>query len=87
MTRPEPAPLVAVGEVVTVAEADYCYGAGPLRLRVTAAPADVDHPGLEWIVLSGREIWYDRGEPRDGRPRTALVRVAALRAARTRRPG
>ncbi|MBM0237888.1 hypothetical protein JNW88_13320 [Micromonospora sp. ATA32] len=56
-------------------------------MRVTEAPPGADHPALEWIELTDREIWYDRGEPRDAAPLTALVRVTALRAARTRRPG
>ena len=71
---------VTDGEIVTVGEADYCYGVGPLRLRITEPPVDLDRPGPEWVELTGREIRYDRGEPVDGRLRTALVRVTALRA-------
>ncbi|MCI4064782.1 hypothetical protein MRQ36_20315 [Micromonospora sp. R77] len=63
-----------------MSEADYCYGRGPLRLRITEPPVGLDHPALEWITLTGREIRYVGGEPVDGRLRTALVRVAALRA-------
>ncbi|MEU5939261.1 hypothetical protein ABZ807_08710 [Micromonospora sp. NPDC047548] len=80
MTRPERASLVSVGQVVPIGEADYCYGTGPLRLRITEAPAGVDHPGLEWIELTGVEIRPDGSEARGSQPRTALVRVAALRS-------
>lgn len=73
-------PLVIVGDIVVVPEADYHYGLGPLRLRVTEEPRNADRPGAEWIELTGREVWYDQGEMRDGRPRTALVRVSALLA-------
>ncbi|MEH1016055.1 hypothetical protein V6U90_23460 [Micromonospora sp. CPCC 206060] len=77
------APLVTIGEVVTVAEADYCYGRGTLRLRITEEP--VGHPALEWIELTGLEQWSYGGRWHDGRPRTALVRIAALRGDPPRR--
>ncbi|MGK5445264.1 hypothetical protein ACSNN7_26050 [Micromonospora sp. URMC 105] len=80
MTRPDQTPLVSIGELATIPEADYCYGTGPLRLRVTQAPAGLTHPGLEWVELTGVEIRPDSTEARGGRPRTALVRVAALRS-------
>ncbi|MFG1953356.1 hypothetical protein [Micromonospora sp. NPDC048830] len=79
MTMPTVAPLVSVGDVVTIAEADYCYGTGPLRLRITQRPAGLDHPALEWVELTGVELRPD-GSPAPGdQARTALVRVAALR--------
>ncbi|MEH0981186.1 hypothetical protein [Micromonospora sp. CPCC 205556] len=80
MTRPEPTPLLVVGDLVTISEADYCYGTGPLRLRITAEAAGTSHPGLEWVELTGVEIRPDGSEARGGQLRTALVRVAALRA-------
>ncbi|TDC41434.1 hypothetical protein [Micromonospora sp. KC213] len=80
MTRREPVPLVAVGDLVEIGEADYCYGTGTLRLRITERPAGLDRPGLEWVELTGVELWPDGRAARGGEPRTALVRVAALRA-------
>ncbi|MFC0006127.1 hypothetical protein [Micromonospora siamensis] len=68
-----------LGEVVTVPEADYCYGAGPLRLRLTEEPVGLDHPRIEWVELTGVELRPDGAEAGGGRTRRALVRVAALR--------
>ncbi|GAA2716646.1 hypothetical protein ACFY2R_22605 [Micromonospora olivasterospora] len=84
MTRRTVAPLVSVGDVVTVAEDDYCYGTGPLRLRITRRPAGLDHPRLEWVELTGVELRPDGSaacgdQARTAPVRSALVRVAALR--------
>ncbi|MEV1285919.1 hypothetical protein [Micromonospora sp. NPDC049679] len=73
------APPVAVGDVIRISEADYCYGRGELHLRVTHVPAGADLPGLEWINLLGVELRWDGT---DGRHRQALIRVAALRVPR-----
>jgi hypothetical protein len=61
--------------VLALAEEDYCYGIGPLALRVTA----VDPPGDsgEWVRLRGWELWPE-GE---GDIRDVLVRVSAIRRA------
>ncbi|MEV0152207.1 hypothetical protein AB0H57_00490 [Micromonospora sp. NPDC050686] len=72
---------------MTVLEADYCYGAGPLRLRVTREPAGLDHAQLEWVELTGVELRPGGTEAASGRTRTALVRVAALRRGATGDPG
>ncbi|SCG71829.1 hypothetical protein [Micromonospora halophytica] len=80
MTRQVPAPLLTVGDLVEVSEADYCYGTGTLRLQLTDPSAGLDHPGLEWIELTGVELRPDGRAARGGEPRTALVLVAALRA-------
>lgn len=70
-------PLVAVGDVITVPEPDYCYGIGTLHMTVTAvAERALTIPGLEWVQLEGRDI-HPSG--REGSPRYALVRIAALR--------
>lgn len=77
MTDPTPPPLVSAGDEITVAEADYCYGVGMLRMRITGVKTrDLAIRGLEWVQLEGIEIM--RGG-REGRPRFALVRVTALR--------
>lgn len=75
-------PLVAVGDVIRIPEADYCNGRGELHMRVTHVPRGADLPRLEWIGLLGVELRYDG---RDGAHRYALVRVAALRAHPPRR--
>jgi hypothetical protein len=72
-----PPPLVRVGDVIDVPEADYCYGRGRLRMRVTAVEQNaVPVEQLEWVRLCGVPI-YERGN--EGDEREALVRVAALR--------
>ncbi|SCE64587.1 hypothetical protein [Micromonospora mirobrigensis] len=68
-----------LGQVVTVAEADYCYGTGSLRLRLTEEPVGLDHPRIERVELIGVELRRDGTEAAGGRTRSALVRVAALR--------
>jgi len=73
--RPEP--LVQVGDLVEIPEADYCYGLGVLKMRITAmtvTPQEVSR--LEWVRLIGVPI-YSNGQ--EGSEREALVRVAALR--------
>jgi hypothetical protein len=72
-----PAPLVQVGDLIEIPEADYCYGLGVLKMRITAmtvTPQEV--PRLEWVRLIGVPI-YNYGQ--EGPEREALVRVAALR--------
>jgi hypothetical protein len=74
----ERAPLVAVGEVITVPEGDYQLGRGTLRLRVVHVPQLGGDPRYQtWIQLMGVEVGADGV---DGRHRTVLVRVAALEA-------
>jgi hypothetical protein len=61
--------------VLALGEADYCYGIGPLALRVTAV--DPPDDSGEWVRLCGFELWPE-GE---GDIRDVLVRVAAIRRA------
>jgi hypothetical protein len=61
------------GQVVTIPEAHYCYGTGPLRLRVTQVEENPP-PGVEWLRVKGVEIRWDGT---DGDDRDVLVRVAA----------
>ena len=74
---------VAVGDVIRIGEQHYCYGLGELRMRVTEVAPGSDRPDLEWIQLTGVEIRPDGTEA--SRPRTVLVRVAALRAYQEKR--
>lgn len=69
---------VTVGDVIVIPEGDYLFGQGSLRLRVTEEATVGAHLGSEWLTVTGREIWYDQGEPREGRQRTAQVRLTAL---------
>ncbi len=73
----QPEPLVKIGDLVEIPEADYCYGVGVLKMRITAmtvTPQEVSR--LEWVRLIGVPI-YNYGQ--EGPEREALVRVAALR--------
>ncbi|MFC0030071.1 hypothetical protein ACFFMM_11110 [Micromonospora chaiyaphumensis] len=68
---------VASGEVVQLAESDYRYADGPLRLRIVRVRPDLSewYDG-EWVWLEGVEIGPD-GQDEAFRP--VLARVAALR--------
>ena len=69
---------VQVGEVVQVADKDYCYGTGILILRVTeVGPIQQQRDG-SWISLYGLELRPD-GSQKSSQPRHALVRVSGLR--------
>ncbi|MFY1674799.1 hypothetical protein ACN27G_33495 [Plantactinospora sp. WMMB334] len=75
MSRPVP----AAGDVLQFAESDYCYGSGPLVLRVTGVSADLgSHPRLEWLSLRGVELL---GDGSIGPERQVLVRTSALQRA------
>lgn len=45
-----------VGRVIEVAERDYLYGAGRLRLQVIAVEGEVVHQGARWAVVQGRDL-------------------------------
>ncbi|WP_159079277.1 MULTISPECIES: hypothetical protein [unclassified Plantactinospora] len=69
-------PVPAAGDVLQFAESDYCYGTGPLVLRVTRVGADLGrYPRLEWLSLRGVEL---RGDGSAGPERQVLVRTSAL---------
>ncbi|MEV1143479.1 hypothetical protein AB0I76_07280, partial [Micromonospora sp. NPDC049799] len=69
--------LIAAGDVVQLAESDYRYADGPLRLRIVRVRPDLSewYDG-EWVWLEGVEIGPD-GQDATFRP--VLARVAALR--------
>src|SRR5215471_11734978 len=66
---------INVGEVLDLAEEDYCYGRGRLRLRVTKV-VDVQRfdDGM-WVNLVGMRV-FDSGT--EGEERFALVRLSAI---------
>jgi hypothetical protein len=66
---------LAVGDVVDLAEADYCYGVGPVKLRLTVAVDLTGIPSLEWVAVQGVEI---RPDGTDGAVRHVVARVSAL---------
>ncbi len=65
------------GHVLTLAEPDYRYGVGPLRLRVERV--DRRHPttyeGETWFPVEGVQLRADGAELRH---RAVLVRAARL---------
>ncbi len=66
-------PLIEPGTVLTIAERDYLYGVGPIRLRVDVpVPA---HPNLEWVTVHGTRLLADG---RQTHRVSVLVRVAAI---------
>jgi hypothetical protein len=76
---PDNRALVRPGDLIRIAESDYCFGNGELLMRVTVVPTLANLPGLEWVELVGVPIGH---QGRESAPRAALIRVAALR-----RPG
>ena len=79
----------AEGQPATVfAEPDYCYGFGPLTLRIEHIGWDkpVWYDGEKWYPVDGVELAHDKSEL--GR-RQVLVRGRRLSSqpAPTRRPG
>lgn len=68
---------VKVGDVIRVAEADYCFGTGFLKMRVTEVGAVQQRQDGAWVSLVGYELRPD-GSHASPQPRHALVRVRAL---------
>ena len=70
-------PDTPAGHVLTLAEADYRYGVGPLHLRVERV--DRRHPatyeGEVWFPVEGTQLRADGAEVRR---RAVLVRAARL---------
>lgn len=65
------------GNVIVIAEADYRYGVGKLRLRLDRV--DRLHPvpfdGEDWLQVEGVQLTADGTELR---PRRVLVRARSL---------
>ena len=76
MTNRSDLPPVSVGAVLDLSDADYRYGVGRLRLRVTSVPERQQTFGGEWMCLHGVEIDWRNA---DVGPRRVYVCVAALR--------
>jgi hypothetical protein len=84
MSRPEQLP-VKVGDELLLQEADYCYGAGPLILRVTVVHEAQRFGGEDWLRVRGMEL--RRSDRLQLCERVALVRLAALPACVSPRKG
>ncbi|WP_306214091.1 hypothetical protein [Actinoplanes sp. RD1] len=85
--RPDAAPVIRRGRlqadvarwpVHVFAEADYCWGLGPLALRLHRIEwqRPVPYDGDTWLEVEGTVI--DRGTGRPGPRREVLVRAAIL---------
>ncbi len=70
---------VQVGDVLLVAEPDYAYGAGPLRLRITKILDVVRQTDGPWLNMLGNTIFADG---REGLERPVAVRFGVLAAAK-----
>jgi hypothetical protein len=62
------------GTVLIVQEADYLYGAGPVRIRVDKKVDMIR--GVEWVLVAGTKLWLS--DDREVEPVSVLVRVAAI---------
>lgn len=78
---------VTIGAVVLLAEADYMYGLGELRLRLTVTPnVQALWNRLEWIELTGVKMRRNGpGETRTVLGRTMGIRVVSLAPALKRK--
>ncbi len=65
------------GTVLELAERDYAYGEGPVRLVVRAPLRVVHAAGEDWVELTADEVLWNAAT----RPRLVQVRVAALAGA------
>ncbi|MEV4509248.1 hypothetical protein AB0K00_09860 [Dactylosporangium sp. NPDC049525] len=66
----------AVSQTLILAERDYMYGAGTLRLRVERVSTHrFIHDNDTWVMVEGAEIGWD-GAPRD--LRQVAVRASVL---------
>lgn len=70
---------IKVGDLVTLAEPDYCYGMGKLVLRITELPERLADP--EWVDIRGIEIAWN-GDRR--KERQVRARISALRKPQNR---
>ncbi|MGN9804625.1 hypothetical protein [Micromonospora sp. L32] len=61
------------GATIIVPEADYAFGAGPLRMRVEEVVGQATHGGERWAELRGHDVRPDGSV--DPRERYASVRV------------
>jgi len=67
-----------VGDVIKVAEPDYCYGLGELHLKITKIGPVQEQKDGPWVSLEGLTLRSD-GSQTDTRSRHALVRVRGIR--------
>lgn len=78
MTRDLDQLAVEPGQRLTIPEADYMFGDGPLIFDVEDFGDVAEYWGIIWIEVRGREIFAP-----GSRPRTVAVRLAALSKVRS----
>jgi hypothetical protein len=65
-----------VGDVIQIPAGDYCFGDGPLLIRITEiASPHPQYPQATWTFVKGTELRRDGKEVGD---RHVLVRITAL---------
>ena len=75
---------LGAGDILRIGPTDYCYGNGPLTLRIVRLGADpAAYPALEWLGLTGVELDPDG---RAGEIRHVLVRAELVRGVRVPGP-
>ena len=67
---------VRVGDVIDVAEDNYCYGVGGLTLRITQVHGLLYMNDGPWVVVDGIPLWPNGYE---GEERYAQIRLEAIR--------
>lgn len=65
------------GQRLTIPEADYMFGEGPITIDVISLGDVAEYGGIVWVVVKGNQIFSNGSEPR-----TICVRLEALRAVR-----
>ena len=73
MTRMAP---VRAGDVIQLAEPDYCYGIGSMTLRITNVHGLVYLNDEPWAIVDGVPLWSDGFEEEE---RYAQIRIAGIR--------
>ncbi|OJF10735.1 hypothetical protein [Couchioplanes caeruleus] len=66
---------VRAGDVIQVAEPDYCYGVGSITLRITTVHYLVYLDDGPWVVVDGIPLWPNGYE---GEERYAQIRVTGI---------
>jgi hypothetical protein len=75
--------FLAAGDELHIAEGDYLYGSGPVRMVLRTVIAVREEWGHEWVVLDGQEKVRNNGP---WRYRRLQLKVDALRKSLTGQP-
>ncbi|GGQ84088.1 hypothetical protein [Couchioplanes azureus] len=66
---------VRAGDLIQIAEPDYCYGIGSMTLRITTVHHLVYLHDGPWVVVEGIPLWPNGYE---GEERYAQIRVTGI---------